>query len=424
MTGRAKVLLILFGITLTGAITTGWDPYFSLSYVFGGLLLIGFIWSRLMLRGLILTRTPRSLRGQMTRPFWETFILKNSSRVPKLWVSIEDQTDFPGHQGSSVVVQLGSKHERSWLARTLCVRRGRFHLGPTILSSSDPFGLFPVRRLYLDPQSVVVLPMTVPLTGFMIPSGIMPGGEAIRKPTHQTTPNATGIRDYVPGDSLNRIHWRSSAKHMRLIAKEFELDPLTDVWIALDGDRECQYGEFDPVDQDIRSIMPGVIKLPPTTEEYMVAAAASIAFHILDQDRAVGFIAHGAARHVIQSDRGEAQLIQILESLAVFEARSELGVGEVLKVESDRIHRGSSVVLITASTGTGILSICRDLSRRGYHPVVVLINALSFGGPEGSEGLAEKLQRDGISTKMMSCGQNLGQALSGQESSRKYFRAA
>jgi uncharacterized protein (DUF58 family) len=42
------------------------------------------------------------------------------------------------------------------------------------------------------------------------------------------------VRDYEPGDSFSRIHWRSTARRDRLVVKEFELDPLADIWIVPD----------------------------------------------------------------------------------------------------------------------------------------------------------------------------------------------
>src|SRR5260370_11248838 len=85
--------------------------------------------------------------------------------------------------------------------------------------------------------------MTLELPAFTLPLGPMPGGEALRRGAHYVTANAAGVRDYSPGDSFNRIHWRSTARRDRLIVKEFELDPLSDIWVFLDGDRGVQASE-------------------------------------------------------------------------------------------------------------------------------------------------------------------------------------
>ena len=79
----------------------------------------------------------------------------------------------------------------------------------------------------------MVYPPTYPLPGFSPPVGQVSGGDALRRRTHYVTTNVAGVRDYVPGDSFNRIHWPSTARTNRLIVKEFELDPLSDVWLML-----------------------------------------------------------------------------------------------------------------------------------------------------------------------------------------------
>jgi hypothetical protein len=48
---------------------------------------------------------------------------------------------------------------------------------------------------------------------FLAPFGILPGGHALREKTLEVTPYAAGVREYVPGDPLKRIHWPSSEKN-------------------------------------------------------------------------------------------------------------------------------------------------------------------------------------------------------------------
>ena len=53
--------------------------------------------------------------------------------------------------------------------------------------------------------------------------------------------------------------------------------------------------------------------LDPSTEEYAVTIAASIAAHLISQGRSVGFMAWGQHRVLLPADRGGRQLIKILE---------------------------------------------------------------------------------------------------------------
>ena len=139
-----------------------------------------------------------------------------------------------------VLTILKGRQGRSYLARVRLVKRGVFPLGPTVIATGDLFGLFPVEQEIAGEDSLLVYPMMVDVRGFPNPPGLLPGGEALRRRTHQVTPNAAGVREYTTGDPLNRIHWLSTARRGRLIVKEFELDPLADVWIFLDAAENVQ----------------------------------------------------------------------------------------------------------------------------------------------------------------------------------------
>jgi len=426
MTVRGAVVIALFSLSVLAAAVSGREMFFNLAYVWGGVLAVAWIWSRLTLSGLTVWRRPSTLRGQVGRSFEERFGLRSASRWPKLWVELIDTSDLPGHRASTVTLNVGARSERTWLVRTLCVRRGRFRLGPAQLKGGDPFGFFPVRRQVPQTQYVVVLPSAVPLKGFELPSGHRPGGEAPRHRTHQVTPSAAGVRDYAPGDGLNRIHWPSTVRKDRWIVKEFELDPKAETWIFVDASARAQAGSAELIIPE-----PGVwtaqwdSRLPASTEEYAVAAAASVAQYLLQQDRAVGLAALGKAREVIQPDRGVRQLYRILESLAVLEAQGWLALEDLVKIEGSQVPRGASVILITPSVSPGVILCARQLHRRGLVPALVLIDAASFGGPEGTRGLAAAAVKSGFLVRVLACGDDLAAALSGPRlAGRKFATAA
>jgi uncharacterized protein (DUF58 family) len=355
----------------------------------------------------------------------ERLSLVNRSFLPKLWIEVEDRSELEEHRASTVGVWIRGRHERSWTARSLCVRRGSYRLGPATLHGGDPFGLFPVTRDAAETQEIVVLPHTARLSRFALPSGYRPGGEALRHRTHQVTPSAAGIRDYAPGDGLNRIHWPSTARRRRLIVKEFELDPKADVWIFVDAAYDAQSAL--PTSRGAALAQwtsPHAVPLPDSTEEYIVAAAASLAVHLGEQDRAVGLISYGSRRLAIQPDRGQKQLDRILETLAVLRCEGRLSLEDVLKIEAGQIPRGASVILVSAASQAGLLPATRQLARRGLLPILILVDAHSLGGRAGSESLAAAARQAGLIVKLVARGDDLGAALSGLYFGRPFARAA
>jgi hypothetical protein len=54
--------------------------------------------------------------------------------------------------------------------------------------------------------------MLFPVHDFLSPPGLLPGGKAIRRKSIDITPHASGVREYVPGDPMKRIHWPTSVR--------------------------------------------------------------------------------------------------------------------------------------------------------------------------------------------------------------------
>jgi uncharacterized protein (DUF58 family) len=408
------VLLLLLGSVVAGA-ATGGVLYYRLSYLWGLLLLGSWLMARSALRGMEVRRTARALRSQVGNIFEERYEILNRGRLPRLWIEVRDESPLPGARGSHVLTLIGGRESRSYLARTRLTERGVFPLGPTVLISGDLFGLFPTSRSYPNRDTLMVYPPMVNVRHFPNPPGLLPGGEALRRRTAQITSNAAGVREYASGDPLNRIHWVSTARRGRLIVKEFELDPLAEVWLFLDAAKGVQAERARPpllVDPQDMWRRPTKWELPPSTLEYGVTIAASLGRYYVGRGRAVGLVTAGHALTVLASDRGGRQLGKLLETLAVLRSESPLPLQALVEAQARHLPRGSTVVLITPSASDSVHRTADLLLRRGLRPVVVLIDSVSFGGNFSSEALADTLRALNIPAVRVVQGDDLGEVLS------------
>ncbi|MCA9936669.1 MAG: DUF58 domain-containing protein, partial [Anaerolineales bacterium] len=357
MKHRRTVVFILTLAALFTALLTGRALLFNLAYLLGLLLILSFLWAWLNINAVRFSRTTRTFRTQVGRPLEERFTVRNSSLFPTLWLEVRDSSELPGHLSSYVVNGLRPRGSHSWRATTICRQRGRYQLGPVRISTSDPFGLFPMQRQDTQTRNIVVYPMTVDIHNFALPVGILSGGDALRRRTHYVTTNASGVRDYAPGDSFGRIHWPSTARRDRLIVKEFELDPLADIWVIPDM---SVFGHVAPRIRD-EAVQPSLsdlpawmrletFELPENTEDYTVTIAASLAQYFLRQDRAVGMLAYGQSNEVVQPDRSERQLNRILETLAVLRAEGQVPLGDMINGELHLFPKGTTLIVVTPSS--------------------------------------------------------------------------
>ena len=411
------MIFLLWAVVLLAALNTGRDLYYHLTYVLSTTIVLSFLWTWGSIHWLKLERQTRSRRSQVGKVAEERFAVRSTSFFPKLWLEVRDHSDLPGHYASRVVSTLGPFQQRGWTVKTICRRRGRFTLGPITLTSGDPFGLFKMQRQLSPTSTVIVYPATIELPAFAQPLGRLPGGEAMRRRTHYVTTNVAGVREYAPGDGFNRIHWPSTARTGRLIVKEFELDPTADIWLFLDMQRKVQAGsawEAVPFREGPALLWEERprLELDPTTEEYGVTIAASLARHFIRLNRAVGLIAYGQHREMAQTDRGDRQMTKLLEILAVIKATGKMPIGNVVAVEASHFHRDTTVVVITPSTDEGLADALRNLRRRGIRAIVVLIEASTFGPTKSSLTLLTELIASSLPTYLVKCDQPLEKALS------------
>lgn len=113
-------------------------------------------------------------------------------------------------------------------------RRGEIPVGPLRLAAFDPLGLFRRVHSYGQQTTLLVHPRTVPLS--TPPSGRTSNVDG---PTSETAPSGTvtfhALREYVFGDDLRHIHWRTSARTGTLMVRHLVDSSLPRSTVLLDN---------------------------------------------------------------------------------------------------------------------------------------------------------------------------------------------
>lgn len=414
---RPLGVLALCALCFLAAQGTGIRLFFHLFYLLLALFVLSGVWAWFNLRGLEVLRetlTHRAYVGEYAR---ERLTLRNRWFVPRLWIELRDQSDLPLHS-NGFVASLGGFQKVRWIARTPCTVRGKFTLGPAVLVSSDPFGIFRWQRRFAGTGEIVVYPRMVDLPTFVLPTAELPGGQDVRSRAYNVTPNVATVREYAPGDGFNRIHWRSTARTNQLMVKEFELDPTADIYLVLDMQERSVVTLAEPPAQHSRhdawwSAVSGQHSplAVESTEEYIVMGAASLARRLLAQNRVVGLLAWGRHHEVIPAERESRQLFKILEALAVLRAQGAQPLAEMLVAETRRFSRNSTLVIFTSSLDERWPAALRQLLYRGVRAVVVFVDPQSFGGWHDPGPILARLTELRVPTYVLRHGQPLAEAL-------------
>lgn len=409
------ILLVVVG--LLGRWLSSASFYTHLLYL-GVMLSVGAgLWVGMVARSIRVSRRPEFLRASVGDIFKENFEVRNQSRLPGGWVEVYNEMPLPTAAGSRLLTRLNPLQIQTYVARTWLTRRGGFPIGPTRVTVSDPLGLFRIQRRFPAEKTLIVLPMVFPISAFTSPPGFLAGGPVIRRKSADITPHASGVRSYVPGDPMKRIHWPTTARRGQLIVKEFEQDPQADVWIFLDAQRKVQAELAHelpavPLESLLFSRRPQ-LTLPPSTLEYSISIAASLSQHFIGQKRAVGLVTQDRAYAMLAPEPSLRQEAKIFETLAFLEGKGELPIEAIAAAHGPLMPKGSTAIIVTPSTSMGLVLIADDLQRRKLRPVVVLLDAGTFGGRAAAPPMLENLRQIRVPVIGVGCGANLEEVFSG-----------
>jgi len=323
----AVLWLLLFGVALASEIEL--LSYLSYLLLFAGVTM--WIVSRLTLEGLSVKRTLGQAYAHLGDTIELEYELRNDHSLGKLWLEVFEESNWPEHLPGRVL-SIGGKKTRKWKVLVRAARRGRFQLGPIVMRSGDPFGLFRTELRVPNEALLLVYPRIVPIPFWTLPGSFLEGSVLTGQRSLQSTSMVMGIREYRPGDALNRIHWRSSARHRDLQVKEFELDKTADLWIYVDLERHWHRGEGED-----------------STEERCITVAASVVQKALREHRNVGLITSGGRSEVLHPDRGTKQFGKLMQYLAEMQVGGTRSLAETIVETLPRLRRGTSVLLITPS---------------------------------------------------------------------------
>jgi uncharacterized protein (DUF58 family) len=248
-----------------------------------------------------------------------------------------------------------------------CSQRGAFVFGPTRIHSGDLFGFFR-REMKIDKLDyLLVYPRLVPLEKLGIPSRQMFGDIRLKRHLFQDPVLTAGVRDYVSGDSLKRIHWKSTARLGKLQTKVYEPTTTVDISLFL----------------DVRTLKAPLWGSVYQLQELGIITAASISQHALKAGFRVGLHVNQITRFSqgmlkVPHSGHPDQMLHILEALAQLHQVETISMARFIRQEASNLPWGSTLLVIAAQPAEDLLATLLDMKRVGRSVALVKVE-LSAG---------------------------------------------
>jgi uncharacterized protein (DUF58 family) len=188
-------------------------------------------------------RAARSVRPRTVHRLGDcTGTLELTSTARRLPVRL-DAVDSVG--GERVVVDvplLGPSDTTAVRYPIPTTRRGVLSIGPLSLRRTGLAGLAESRAELGDAVEVRVVPRVLPVRG--LPGGARRGHVGAEERVERGGTDLVGLREYVPGDDLRRLHWATSARTGTLMVRE-DADPARPHLAVLLDDRAASHPDAD-----------------------------------------------------------------------------------------------------------------------------------------------------------------------------------
>ncbi len=239
------------------------------------------------------------------------------------------------------------------------LKRGQYQWSGLTVRGTDALGLVTMSRKYHTSMAdMTVLPMAVPVA-LDLPNAAGWGiSEASSGQSRGAGMEPRGVREYVSGDSIRYIHWRSSARAGQLLIKEFEAGSNAAAAFIIQRTRGTEIGLG-----------------ARTTLEAMCSHATYLADLFLKQGARVEFPLLEEASVSLNTRERKAEIMYLLAGV---EADREESIGSDVLACLGKLPPGSTVFAMLGIADENLVGSIRLLQAQGMQVVPLLYDAAAF----------------------------------------------
>jgi uncharacterized protein (DUF58 family) len=327
--------------------------------------------------------------------------VRNQSRLSVPWLILEDS--LPRDALVQIPHRLKAEGPRLTLARlapgetaslkhqVTFLMRGYYQLGPLLLETGDVFGLHRRFRVATEPHFALVLPKVLPLQGYNLASRRPIGEIRVMHRLFEDPTRLASIRPYQPGDPLNRIHWRATARTGQIHCRVYENSRVAGATFLLDFHERSYQGNGAAASAELAVIT--VVSLANAVflmgqQIGFISNGRDAADRIREEGWSAGFATRGDAHRrateaqantrlrpvIVETRKGGDRFGQILETLARLEHTDGLEFSEMLEEVASEIPRDATVVAVLRRVTPAMAASLGELARRGFLVTTIIVS--------------------------------------------------
>ncbi len=239
------------------------------------------------------------------------------------------------------------------------LRRGLYRWTSLTVEGTDPLGLIVKGRDYAtEPTEMLVLPRPIPVAVDLPAAAGFGISENETGNTRGAGLEPFGVREYVAGDSLRHVHWRSTAKQGKLLVKEFEAGTHSAASFIIQRTKGTDLGRGKT-----------------TSLDFMCGHILFLAEALLRQGMKV-FLP--GIESVASNDLSSERLAAIARELAVIEDDSPDSIGNEVRALLPKLATGSVLFVLVVAQDPDLTGALRAARNSSIRVVPLLYDAKAF----------------------------------------------
>lgn len=248
----------------------------------------------------------------------------------------------------SLIPNIGGRGEL--LFQTPQLERGRYAFESTDILSEDIFGLMEHKGTFRAEGQFRVMPRVVVVPRWQLyeRKARLSGPQVSLLQSRRETTQINGVRDYVYGDRLTRIHWNATAKTGEWKSKEFEHESVPRTILVLDGSSSGYYNSAQ--------------------FELAVSITASLLGFGIRERIGIGLCCLDKHTKVFSPAEGNAERQKMIQYLIDINAEGRGPLIPRLESAQRMFPKGAYFVLISPQSGRMVLDTLRWADSRGMTP--------------------------------------------------------
>jgi uncharacterized repeat protein (TIGR01451 family) len=344
-----------------------------------------------------------------------TLRVKNQGTIPVGWVLVEDM--LPEQAVIQKRVKVKGRRLGVLFLRPLSVKpmkckltfesRGYYPIGPCVAETGDVFGLHRRHRLLAPPVYIMVYPKVLPIAAYNFASERPIGEVRLANRLFEDPTRTAGVRPYMVGDPLQRVHWKATARTGELHSRVFEPTSLAGATLLVDFHQDGYPRRGEPHRSDLvvtvaASIAHAVTLLnqqiglasngrdaaerirqeaieaadePHTEDQYDTRYAARGKFELLEENTRLRPV-------VVDTRRGIDQLQLIREALARLEMTDGMDFHDMVFEVAPRLPKDATLIAVLPRVTVETAVALGMLRRQGFAISAVLVGIADDGSDE------------------------------------------